>query len=115
MVVHVRHLQYAHHQREQAEVTADDEEEGEIARADALLHTRCEDEIAEEGDEGRRHHVPAAITRAVLRNTKRMTGHSLAQWCGKKTHGVPSLEDDKEPAGDVGRDRHALCVDAAEA
>ena len=32
----------------------------------------------------------------------------------EETYRVPRLEDDKEPSSDVGRDGHALRIDAAE-
>ena len=57
--------------------------------------------------------MPSAVARAVLQSQMSEWEYSDVFKRGE-THRVPSLEDDKKPASDVGGNRHPLCVDTAE-
>lgn len=79
-----------HNKREQAIIAAHNQEEGEVGCTGTLLNRCCQDHISDKGNSGARHDMIASFLRTVA---------------------VPSLEEHQEPAYDIWRNSHALCID----
>lgn len=103
-------VQHSHHQREQAIVAPNHQEQRKVRRTDRLLHRRRQDEVPDERREAGAHDVVAAILRPL-------------QHFPPRTMSVPHLrpvtvhrlEEHQEPARRVRRHRQPLRVDSGEA
>lgn len=61
---HSYDARHSHHQREQAIVAPNHQEQRKVRRADRLLHRRRQDEVSDERGEAGAHDVVAAVLRA---------------------------------------------------
>ena len=69
-----KEVQYSHHQREQAVVAPNHQEERKIRRPDRLLHRRRQDEVPDKRREAGAHDVVAAILRARQESSLQTNG-----------------------------------------
>ena len=105
-----KEVQYSHHQREQAVVAPNHQEERKVRRTDRLLHRRRQDEVPDKRREAGAHDVVAAILRPLQHFPPQTMSVSHL-----RPVTVHRLKEHHEPARRVRRHRQPLRIDSGEA